>query len=151
LVGGHDDQTYVEFDEIEGHFAESVLKTIQELETIQGIRVRRVGPEQLVTISAAAGRLGRSPESIRLLAEGKRGPGTFPPPLAYVDAKTRLWEWSAIAKWWQDTYGNDEQLAQHADFLHSVNDLLDFRARSSSLATEEKEALKHFSEGALAV
>lgn len=59
----------------------------------------RVEPDGLVTMAAIAERSGRSRESIRLLAGDQRGPGGFPPPVAYVDHKTRLWHWPDVARW----------------------------------------------------
>jgi hypothetical protein len=143
LVGGRDRQAIVEFDREASTFAAAVIDALAQLESIPGIRAVRVEPEELVSLSAIAARLDRSVESIRLLAEGQRGPGGFPPPAARIDAKTRLWEWSAVARWWRDNMNPEQNqpLIEAADFLASINDALDLRARAERLNPSEKRAV----------
>jgi hypothetical protein len=143
LVGGRDQQGTVEFDREAPRFADAVISALKDLEQIPGIRVVRVEPDEFVSLSAIAARLGRSVESIRLLAAGERGPGGFPLPIARVDAKTRLWEWSAIARWWHEHMDADEAapLIASAGFLASLNDALDLRARAQGLEDSEKRVL----------
>ena len=143
LVGGRDQQAIVEFDREAPRFADAVISALQDIEQIPGIRVMKIEPDELVGLSAIAARLGRSVESIRLLAAGERGPGGFPSPAARVDAKTRLWEWSAVAQWWYDNMNADEAtpLLASAGFLASLNDALDLRARAQGLDDSEKRAV----------
>lgn len=62
------------------------------------LHAERVVWDKLVTLREIAQRTGRTYESVRLLAEGLRGPGGFPEP--EVDTQTgRVWAWSAIAEW----------------------------------------------------
>ena len=68
-----------------------------------GLRVVRVEPDELVTASEIAKRFGRSKESIRLYALGRRGPGGFPPPLTGFSGKTPIYRWSEVACWADDT------------------------------------------------
>lgn len=58
-----------------------------------GIRVVGVGSSDLVDLPEIAGRVGRTRESIRLLASGKRGPGGFPA------ARDGLYSWAAVRTW----------------------------------------------------
>lgn len=142
LVGGRNHQALVEFDRNAPSFAEAVIAALREIESIPGLQVRRVEPEELVSLSAMAGRLDRSVESIRLLVEGQRGPGGFPRPVAQVDAKTRLWEWTAVATWWRDSMkGDDGSLLASAEFLASLNDALDLRARADRLNEGERRVV----------
>jgi hypothetical protein len=143
LVGGRDQFATVEFDREAPRFADAVISALQEIEQVPGVRVLRVEPEELVGLSAIAARLNRTVESIRLLAVGERGPGGFPAPAARVDAKTRLWEWSAVAQWWHDNMDPDaaEPLLAGASFLASLNDALDLRARAPRLDAGERKAV----------
>ncbi|MEX2211227.1 MAG: hypothetical protein WD689_05630 [Gaiellaceae bacterium] len=143
LVGSRDRLALVEFDREGPTFAQAVVGALRQLESVEGVRVVRVEPDELVGLTAIAARLGRSVESVRLLAAGKRGPGGFPAPAARVDAKTRLWEWSAVARWWHDELGGDaaRPLAESADFLASLNDALDLRARAGRLSEGERQTL----------
>ncbi|MEX2644897.1 MAG: hypothetical protein WD249_01415 [Gaiellaceae bacterium] len=143
LVGARDHQAIVEFDRPARSYADAVIQALRQLESVPGVRVLRVEPHELVGLSAIAARVGRSVESIRLLAEGRRGPGGFPTPAARVDAKTRLWDWSEVARWWCDHMDPDRArpLAEGADFLASLNDALDLRARAARLSDTEREAV----------
>jgi len=67
---------------------------------IPGGAVSSVEPDALVTASEIARRIGWTRESVRLLAEGARGPGGFPAAAAGSRGqRTRLWRWSEVASW----------------------------------------------------
>lgn len=52
--------------------------------------------QDLVSISDIAERAGRSRESVRLLVEGRRGPGQFPAPVGVVGDGIRVWPWALV-------------------------------------------------------
>lgn len=64
-----------------------------------GLAVRRVEPDDLVTMSELADRLGRSIESVRLLTTGQRGDGSFPNPMVRTTSRGHLWSWAQVARW----------------------------------------------------
>ena len=102
----------------------AVISAIANVESVPGLRVRRVEPDDLVTIPEIAERLGRTPESIRLLANGERGGGTFPAPVSHLRTRSRLWRWSDIVAWAE--LGDEETVEQAALFV-AVNALLELR------------------------
>ena len=55
--------------------------------------------DDLVAIPDIAARTSRSPESIRLLANGQRGPGEFPIPVGVLGGGTRIWKWADVSQW----------------------------------------------------
>lgn len=57
----------------------------------------RIEPDELVTIAEIAQRYGRSPESVRLLVGGERGPGGFP--AAVWTEQPRMWRRAAVDQW----------------------------------------------------
>ncbi|MDL5156690.1 hypothetical protein [Actinomycetospora termitidis] len=61
-----------------------------------GLTVSGAGAPDLVTQSEIAVRTGRSVESIRLLAAGRRGPGTFPRSL------NGFYSWVDVKAWFAD-------------------------------------------------
>lgn len=63
--------------------------------------------QDLVSVSDIARRAGRSRESVRLLVDGKRGPGGFPAPLGVVGEGTRVWPWSVVLEWLDQALGVD--------------------------------------------
>lgn len=63
--------------------------------------------QDLVSVSDIAGRTGRSRESVRLLVDGKRGPGGFPPPVGAVGDGIRIWPWATVLTWFRDVLGEN--------------------------------------------
>ena len=124
-----------EFDREASSLAEAVMGAIEQVESVRPLRVVRVEPDELVSASAIAARAGRTRESVRLLVEGRRGPGGFPAPVACVDAKTRLWRWSDVARWLRDVLGDGVPAGEGAAFLAALNAALELRARVSALET----------------
>jgi hypothetical protein len=66
----------------------------------------RVDPD-LVSVSDIARRVGRTRESVRLLIDGKRGPGSFPAPLGVVGEGIKVWPWSVVLEWFDKVLGVD--------------------------------------------
>jgi hypothetical protein len=69
----------------------------------------------LVNISEIADRIDRTPESVRLLANGARGSGEFPAPVGVLPGGTRIWEWSAVFIW-----------LERNDYISDLNHPIDF-------------------------
>lgn len=90
-------------------------------------RLLRVALEELVTIAAIAARAGRTPESVRLLALERRGPGGFPAPAGRIDARTQVWRWHEVAEWFERAMGLELPEGEQAAFLATVNGILEFR------------------------
>jgi hypothetical protein len=123
-------------------FPDAVLSALEDLQRVfPEATILRVEPDDLVTIAAMAERVGRSHESIRLLAHNKRGPGDFPPPAGRVDAKTQLWRWSDVVPWLENHLGQPPG-GQNAAFLAALNDILDLR-RIAPDALEREDVTEH--------
>lgn len=80
-------------------FVRAVRSAVDDIEKVEGVRVRQLEYDGLVTMAEIADRLGRSRESVRLLINGDRGPGGFPPPASHARARTKLWNWQEVAAW----------------------------------------------------
>lgn len=63
--------------------------------------------QDLVAIPDIAERTERSRESVRLLVEGKRGPGAFPVPVGTVGDGIRVWPWASVVEWFRTAFGVD--------------------------------------------
>ncbi len=105
---GCDDATFGErdgvytatFDREATSFARAIASAMNAVENaVVGLRVARIEPEDLVTASDIATRIGRSRESVRLFFEGRRGEGDFPSPIAWLGNRTRLWSWAEVLPW----------------------------------------------------
>lgn len=73
---------------------------ISQIESVNDLRVESIDLPDPVTINDIAALTDRTPESIRLLINGERGPGNFPKPTSSV-GKTRLWALVDVARWWE--------------------------------------------------
>lgn len=63
--------------------------------------------QNLVSVRDIARRVSRTRESVRLLVDGKRGPGGFPAPLGTVGEGTRVWPWAIVLEWFDQALGVD--------------------------------------------
>lgn len=135
--GGRDGYVYGDFDREAPTFADAVSSAIEQVEAT-GLRVMRVEPEELVSASEIAARTQRSREGVRLLIAGKRGPGGFPPPLGWLDAKTRVWRWSDVSRWFVTEF--KAQLGEPGDaaFIAALNSALEVRDQVPQLSRKEQ-------------
>jgi hypothetical protein len=89
---------FADFDRESPAMLEALTSAIRQVRSV-GLEVRSVEPSDFVTLSEIAERLGRTRESVRLLAEGQRGGGDFPPAVVRVEDRGRLYRWSQVAEW----------------------------------------------------
>ena len=73
-------RTLLGFDREATSLAHALVSALRDVEAA-GLSVGSVCSEDLVTLKEIAARTGRTYESVRLLAAGKRGPGGFPGPM----------------------------------------------------------------------
>jgi hypothetical protein len=111
--------------------ADAIVSVAQDLAKA-GFRAVGVENEDLVTTSTVAARLGRTRESVRLLAAGKRGPGGFPPPVVSGDARA-LYSWAAVRAWFERNYGETLPLDDADEVLTAADLLLRARALTPAL------------------
>lgn len=130
----------VGFDREADSFPAAVGLAIQDLSAVfPEAEVLSVDAENLVSIAAIARRLGRSHESVRLYARGKRGPGNFPAPTGRLDAKTEVWNWPDVAVWWQESVCQPVPKLQEDLFLTVLNDALEMRRAAEHLEVDDDE------------
>jgi len=84
-------RTLLGFDREATSLAEALVSALRDVEAA-GLVVGSVRSEDLVTLKEIASRTGRTYESVRLLAAGKRGPGGFPGPMS--SAGWTLYSWA---------------------------------------------------------
>ena len=63
---------YAEFHRAAPTLGDAVFSAIKDVESVSGLTALRVEPDDLVTASEIAERLGRTRESVRLLVAGER-------------------------------------------------------------------------------
>jgi len=139
-VSQRDGVVYVSFDRQGQTFPTAVVAAVRSLQRL-GLRVDRIVADELVTPSEIAARVGRSRESIRLLIEGERGPGKFPPP-AEVLGQQRFWRWRDAKRWFAE-YEERELVQSSFDaFVAAVNGLLKAGREVHQLPPDEAKAVR---------
>lgn len=145
--GEREGSYYAEFDREASDLADAVESAIAQVEgAVPGLDVIRIEPDELVSTAAIAERTGRTRESIRLLAEHRRGPGNFPPPLGWVNARTRLWRWSDVADWFIETMGDQpvshsRRSVEASSFIGALNSALELRQYTRRLHERNARAV----------
>lgn len=138
--GVRDGAAYAIFDREAESFSDALRGAIAGvLRALPHARIVRIEPDDLVTMATIARRCGRTRESIRLLANEDRGPGGFPPPVAYVDERTRLWHWPDVARWLNEhRKARIEIDAEAADLVAAMNAAFDLRDHSNRLQPSDR-------------
>lgn len=84
----------------------AITSAVRDVERrVPGLRVIGIGQEDGVTLADIAQRTGRSCESVRLYAAGKRGPTGFPAPDWTSPGGQRFYSWAEVASWLRDVLG----------------------------------------------
>jgi predicted DNA-binding transcriptional regulator AlpA len=136
--GSVDGVNYADFDREAETFGRAIRSALADVESVPGLVVRRVEPDDLVTASEIAERLGRSRESVRLLIAGERGAGDFPAPVSHLRSRNRLWRWSDVAEWAGSASRSE---VDRARLVAAFNAALELRAKVPDLPEETREAL----------
>lgn len=138
-IGSVDGVGFVDFHREAASFSGAVLSAIEDVESVPGLTVLRIEPDDLVTMAEIAERLGRTRESVRLLISGRRGKGDFPAPISHLRSRSRLWRWSEVAEWADIGTPEDRQRARLIAFLNAT---LDVRRRRGDLSEDEQAAVQ---------
>lgn len=139
-VSQRDGAVYLSFDRERQSLATAVVSAIRSLERL-GLRADRIVADDLVTPSEIAARIGRSRESIRLLIEGERGPGMFPPP-ADVVGRQRFWRWRDVGRWFAEYDRREPADSSFDAFAAAVNGLLKAGREVQQLPPDQARAVR---------
>jgi hypothetical protein len=131
-----------EFDRRAPSLSDALEATLSEfLSALPEAVVLRVEEYDLATIADIAARAGRTPESVRLLMNGRRGPGGFPPPAGVLGARTKVWRWTDVAEWFECALGEPLPGTSDSAFLQAFNDALEIRRLADRLNGRERQVL----------
>lgn len=142
VFGELDGAQYAAFDRDAETFTAALKSAMNLTSAVDGLEVVRVAPDEFVTLAAIAERAGCSREYVRLLANEERGPGGFPPPVAYADHKTRLWHWADVARWLEQNEKSKTELdTESADVVVVMNTALSYRQHAQRLRKADLAAV----------
>lgn len=133
--GSVDGVNYAEFERESVTLAAAIGSAIAAVESVPGVQVVRIEPDDLVTASEIAERLGRTRESVRLLMAGDRGQGDFPAPISHLRSRYRLWRWSDVAAW---AAPSDPSVLAQARATAALNAALELRFTTPQLPTDTR-------------
>jgi hypothetical protein len=110
--------------------ADAIINAIHHTEAT-GLAVTGLAADDLVSLRDIAGRLGRTYESVRLLATGQRGPGDFPTPLS--TGQWSLYSWAEVSDWLGQEAGDYSREIAAADHLIRARHILATAANRADL------------------
>lgn len=143
-VSARNGEVFIELDRKGPTFADSVVGAIEVIERLPlGLRVAEIEPEELVFASEIAQRTGRTRESVSLLIEGRRGPGSFPAP-ARTAGGHKLWRWREAAAWFTayDRGQGAEAIERYGAVVAAINGVLTAGRSMPQLAADELAAVR---------
>lgn len=146
FAAGCDDATFsskdgritADFDREGTTLFDSVISAIESIESVGGLEVLEVSPDDLVWASEIAQRTGRSRQSIDQLVKAQRGPGGFPEPASHA-TRNPLWRWSDVQAWFAEYEGWEIDPERSVTF-GAINGAL--QARHSVRAAPEATRLR---------
>lgn len=143
LMGPDDDGSFLlEFDRRAPSLPDALAEALGELlNALPKATVLRVDEHDLATMADIARRAGRTPESIRLLVNGRRGPGGFPPAAGHLDGRTKVWRWADVAEWFAHALGQPLPDTADSAFLQAFNDALEIRRLAGRLGEPQRRAI----------
>lgn len=125
LIASRNSVVYLVFDRIASSFADAISSAILNIRSSKfKIGISHIEPSDIVSLSEIARRVNRTRESIRLLAKGDRGDGSFPLPISGVDESKQLWSWIEVANWFLEKDMLSESDFDNALIIRAINDKL---------------------------
>lgn len=122
------------------NLADAIVSVATDLEKA-GFSLSGIEETDLVSLRTVATRTERSYESVRLLAQGKRGPGNFPLPLS--GDGWALYSWADVGSWFSNAYGTTVDDNEHDRIIAAAAHLLRARALVPSEPLSALLALAH--------
>lgn len=148
---GCDDATFAdkgdvitaEFDREAESLFDAVISAIEAVESVGGLEVLHVDPDELVWASEIAHRTGRTRQSVDQLIRAKRGPGGFPAPTSH-GTRNPLWRWSEVEAWFS-AYEGRQSDTERSVALSAINGALQARhsVRAAPDAKRFRKTLQH--------
>lgn len=136
------DLTFADFTREAPTMLDAIISAIRAIETVDGLEVLHVDPDELVWAAEIAQRTGRTRQSVDQLIKGQRGPGGFPSPATHA-TRNPLWRWSEVETWFA-TYEGRQPDTERSIVIGAINGTLQARhgLRSAPQTTRLRQALK---------
>ncbi|MGQ0616241.1 MAG: helix-turn-helix transcriptional regulator [Acidimicrobiia bacterium] len=132
------DLTFADFTSEAPTMLDAIVSAIAAVESVEGLEVLHVDPDELVWASEIAERTGRTRQSVDQLIKGQRGPGDFPAPASHA-TRNPLWRWSEVETWFAGYEGRQPD-TERSLVLGAINGAL--QARHSLRGANEAAPLR---------
>lgn len=129
---------FAAFDRQAPTLPDAVISAIRAIETVSGLEVLHVDPDDLVWASEIAERTSRTRQSVGQLIKGMRGPGGFPSPTSHA-TRNPLWCWAEVEAWFAAYEGHPSE-ADRCAVIGAINGAL--KARHNLRAAVEAAPLR---------
>lgn len=141
LINFRNGMVYLDFEREAHSLEQAVLSSIKNVESASfGAIVIGVAPEDWVSESEVAKRLGVKRQAVSLWVKGQRRK-FFPKPWMKLADKSPLWKWREIIEWlYANKLIHEEELIVNAKFLENLNAALEER-ESDAKARKYRHAL----------
>jgi hypothetical protein len=139
LINYKNSIVYLDFDREAESLEKAILSAIKSIEssTVKA-KVKSISSGYLVGMSDIAEKLGLTRQSLSLLINGKRGPGSFPAPVFNIENKSPLWRWHEVSLWlYEQGKIEDLKVIQEAKVIEDINAALSARNSDSFLHQQE--------------
>jgi len=125
LIASRNGVIYLEFDRDSNSFVNALASAIMDvLSSKLNVGISHIEPTDIVSLSEISRRVDRTRESVRLIAKGDRGDGSFPQPISGIEDKAQLWSWVEVTKWFVDQSVLEKSEFENALVIRSINDKL---------------------------
>lgn len=128
LINFRNGTVYLDFLRTDSSLKNAVLSAIRTVESCAlGIKVIRILPDDLVSISDIAQRLDTDRQRVSMWVKGERRgkDKPFPPAIMKLSQKSPMWRWYSVVKWlYEENIIHDEKIIDYAKFLESINAVL---------------------------
>lgn len=141
LIGRSHGVQHLDFDREAPSLDAAVLSAVADIERLDGLEVVRIAGAGLVSMADIAVHIGRTRESVRLLIEGARGPGGFPPPATDPRSRYRLWRWPEVSRWLETHLGSTLDEPNEGVFI-AINAGLELRRHRGHVRPERRAELR---------
>lgn len=143
LMGPDEDGSFLyEFDRRAPSLPDALTMVLSELTSaLPEATVLRVHEYDLASMGDIAARAERTPESVRLLVNGRRGPGGFPPAAGDLGGRMKVWRLADVAQWFEETLGEPLPETSDSAFLQAFNDALEIRRLAGRLGKRQRQAV----------
>jgi hypothetical protein len=131
-------RTLLHFDRDAPNLADALVSALDNVQA-SGLQVVAVESNDLVTVKDIAARTGRTYESVRLLAAGKRGPGGFPAPMA--PGGWQFYSWAQVSQWFATNVGGVREASTYDRIIAAADHLV--RARAILAGDKSAALLAH--------